>query len=192
MQFGGDGLDATGQVGEGQGVAGGEIDEGLRGVAAPLVERRPQRADGSVVGHRVGVVRRCRVAATRGRRRRRRSAQSSVDERGEPGLGDAGDVGFGHHQVIRSGEAVQGGVREPAGEIGGEVVVEHGVASTPRQQHGCRDRRQPVSHLGDRRFGRVAGLQWDVAHEVGDRRPGRRSAIRGTECLAVDRGDPPS
>ena len=95
------------------------------------------------------------------------------DDLGHEVVGDGGHArfaggGFGHHEVAGVRETVQHGVRQPRREVGREVVVEHRVVRAPGQQHRDGDLTQPIGDRGDGTFGRVAGVERDVSHEVGD------------------------
>ncbi len=80
---------------------------------------------------------------------------------------------------------MQFGVRESAREIGGEIVVEHDVLRPPGQEHGRVDVRQSVGDLHQRVGGRMRLDEWDVAHEVGDRRTMRGGAIGRPEGSTI-------
>ena len=81
-------------------------------------------------------------------------------------------------------------VRESAGQVGGEVVVEHGVLRTERQQHRAPDVAQARCDIGDRPLGGVSWTQRDVVDEVRDGRSRRRSPVRRPERLPIGLGDP--
>ena len=141
----------------------GQLDHGRRGVAGPLVERRPQRP------------------ARVGRAGRPPAAPESRDRRSERSPTHAaigvGDVRVLREQVAGALEAVHVRVRQPVEQVAQVPVREDRVARSPQQQR--RDVAEPrtpaaiASSVGCRR---VVGLQRDVRDEVADGR--RRAAPR--------------
>ena len=172
-------IDPAGQLGKRDGVVGRQIDECFGDVATTACDRCPQRRRRTVRSAAGGR----RVGGGGGR------VQPTTEEIVEPRLRDTGNVRLGHHQVIRRREPVCRGVRKSCGQVGCEVVVEHRVARSPRQEDRSVDGRQPLGDFGQRRLRRVSGAQRNVGDEVGDRSARRRRAVRGTECLSVDLGD---
>ncbi len=182
-QIGRDRIDPPGEFGEAHLVAGRHVDERRRVVSGPGPHTRPQPPKILVC---VGI---SEARASEIPTQTWVGVGGGDDLRHEV-VGDGGDVGFGHHEVVGVGEAVQHGVRQSRPEISGEVVVEHRVARTPRQQHRDGDLTQPIGDRGDRPFGRMTRFERNVPDEVGDRHAGLRRLVRRPKRGTIGRRQP--
>ena len=110
---------------------------------------------------------------------------------GEPQIDRAGDIGFGHDEVVRRWKALHTGVRQPAREVGREVVVEDRVGCAPSEQHGYVEVVQACGDVGQRSFGGVstALFERDVADEIGDRGAAQRRRVGRSERGPVGPAD---
>ena len=177
----GDSFDTLRQLGERDRIAGREIDECLALIVASGQDRRPHRILGRRLIRRGTGLADC-VEPTCSRPSNRSSSHASTT----PATSASAITrwfAFAKRCVVVFGNR--------AGEVGGEVVVEHRVLRTPRQQHRRPHAPEPLGHLGDR------ASRTDVPGSAECRRRSRRSQhrdrrsrVRSPERFAIGLRDP--